>query len=91
MPRLQPRGPRAVVAEGQDQRDAHEAAKQALENMVAELKSDGMKASMETYEVRAGNQLIDMFRSSYWAMAFNSRWCPGGVSQGEQRDLYRQQ
>ena len=62
--------PRAVVAEGQDQRDAHEAAKQALENMVAELKSDGIKAGMETYEVRAGNQLIDMFRPSYWAMAF---------------------
>ena len=59
---MQPRGPRAVIAEGQDQRDAYEAAKQALENM---LKSDGMKASMETHEVRAGNQLIDMFRSSY--------------------------
>jgi hypothetical protein len=62
--------PRAVVAEGQDQHEAHEAAKLALENLVAELKSDGVKKGLETYEVRAGNQLIDMFRPSYWAMAF---------------------
>ena len=62
--------PRTVVAEGQEQRDAHEAEKQALENIVAELKSDGVRTKLETYEVRAGNQLLDMFRPCYWAMAF---------------------
>ena len=62
--------PRIVVAEGQDQRDAHEAEKAALENMVEELRSDGLRAGLESFEVRAGNQLVDMFRPSYWAMAF---------------------
>ena len=62
--------PRAVVAEGQEQREAQEAEKLALENIVAELKSDGISTGLETYEVRAGNQLLDMFRPSYWAIAF---------------------
>ena len=62
--------PRTVVAEGQDQREAHEAERLALDNMVAELGSDGIRTGLATYEVRAGNQLIDMFRSQYWAMAF---------------------
>ena len=62
--------PRTVVAEGQDQREAHEAERLALDNMVAELGSDGIRTGLATYEVRAGNQLIDMFRPQYWAMAF---------------------
>lgn len=62
--------PRSVVAEGREQREAHEAEKQALENMVAELGSDGIRTGLETYEVRAGNQLVDMFRPVYWAMVF---------------------
>ena len=62
--------PRTVVAEGKASRDAHEADQLALENMVAELKSDGVRSGLETFEVRAGNQLIDMFQSSYWAIAF---------------------
>ena len=62
--------PRTVVAEGQDQREAHEAEKLALDNIVAELGSDGIRTGLATYEVRAGNQLLDMFRPQYWAMAF---------------------
>ena len=62
--------PRTVVAEGQDQRDAQEAEKLALENLVADLKDDGIRAGLETYEVRAGNQLMDMFRPGYWAIAY---------------------
>eukprot|EP00435_Cladocopium_sp_Y103_P028722 s3575_g7.t1 len=54
----------------QDQRDAQEAEKLALENLVAELKDDGIRTGLETYEVRAGNQLVDMFRPCYWAIAF---------------------
>ena len=27
-------------------------------------------SGLETYEVRAGNQLIDMFQGCYWAIAF---------------------
>ena len=61
--------PRTVVAEGQDQRDAQEAEKLALENLVADLKDDGIRAGLETYEVLAGNQL-DMFRRGYWAIAY---------------------
>ena len=38
--------------------------------MVAELKSDGIRSGLQSLEVRAGNQLVDMFRPSYWAMAF---------------------
>ena len=62
--------PRSVVAEGRAARDAHEAEHAALENMVAELKSDGIRTGLETFEVRAGNQLIDMFRACYFAIAF---------------------
>ena len=62
--------PRAVMAEGHEQHEAQEAQKQALENMVAELKSDGIRSGLQSLEVRAGNQLVDMFRPSYWAMAF---------------------
>lgn len=62
--------PRSVVAEGHEHREAHAAETLALENMVAELKSDGIRSNLATYEVRAGNQLVDMFRPSYWAIAF---------------------
>ena len=62
--------PRAVVAEGQDQREAHEAEKLALENTVAQLESDGIRTGLETFEVRTGNKLLDMFRPGYWAIAF---------------------
>ena len=62
--------PRAVVAEGRSTRDAHATEQAALETMVADLKSDGIRTGLETYEVRAGNQLIDMFRACYFAIAF---------------------
>ena len=53
--------PRAVVAEGRSHHAAHEAEKCALEDLAAEL---------QTFEVRAGNQLLDMFRPCYWSVAF---------------------
>ena len=61
--------PRTVGAEGQDHRDAPEAEKLALENVVADVKDDGIRAGLETDEVLAGNQL-DMFRRGYWAKAY---------------------
>ena len=62
--------PRTVVAEGEARRDAHQADELALENMITELGSDGIRSGLQTFEVRAGNQLIDMFRACYWAIAF---------------------
>ena len=62
--------PRTVVAEGEARRDAHQADALALENMIAELGSDGIRSDLQTFEVRTGNQLIDMFRACYWAIAF---------------------
>lgn len=62
--------PRTVVAEGQSKHEAHEAERLSLENLVGQLKSDGMRFGLDTYEVRTGNQLIDMFQPSYWAIAF---------------------
>jgi len=62
--------PRTVVAEGEARSDAHQADELALENMITELGSDGIRSGLQTFEVRAGNQLIDMFRSCYWAIAF---------------------
>lgn len=62
--------PRTVVAEGEARCDAHQADELALENMITELGSDGIRSGLQTFEVRAGNQLIDMFRACYWAIAF---------------------
>lgn len=62
--------PRTVVAEGQSKLEAHEAERLSLENLVGQLRSDGVRFGLDTYEVRAGNQLIDMFRPCYWAIAF---------------------
>eukprot|EP00435_Cladocopium_sp_Y103_P005296 s3127_g1.t1 len=42
------------------------AEKLALENLVAEWKDDGIRTGLETYEVRAGNQLMGMFRPGFW-------------------------
>ena len=41
-----------------------------MENLVADVKDDGIRAGLETYEVRAGNQLMDLFRPGYWAIAY---------------------
>lgn len=62
--------PRVVAAEGRSHQAGHEAEKSALEDMVAKLKSDGIQSNLQTFEVRTGNQLLDMFRPSYWSVAF---------------------
>ena len=59
-----------MVAEGEARRAAHQADELALENMITELGSDGIRSGLQTFEARAGNQLIDMFRACYWALAF---------------------
>ena len=62
--------PRMVAAEGRSHKAGHEAEQSALEDMIANLKSDGIQSNLQTFEVRTGNQLLDMFRPSYWSVAF---------------------
>ena len=59
--------PRAVVAEGRSLNPAHDVEKAALQDMVKEL---GPSSDLQTFEIRAGNQLLDMFRPCYWSLAF---------------------
>ena len=64
---------RAVVAEGQsvDRQDATGVAIAALDDLCRELEGESKRTgALETLEVRTGNQLIDQFRSTYFALAF---------------------
>ena len=62
--------PRVVAAEGRSHQTGHQTEQSALEEMIADLKSDGIHSNLQTFEVRTGNQLLDMFRPSYWSIAF---------------------
>lgn len=59
--------PHAVVAEGRSTHSAQDVEMSALQDMVAELSAP---AELQTFEIRAGNQLLDMFRPCYWSLAF---------------------
>ena len=69
--------PRAAVAEGLSNGDASQATSAALKQMVEGLQSSGSGSQsqspphgMPTFEVRAGNSLIDQFQPRYFATAF---------------------
>ena len=60
--------PHAVLAEGRSRQAAHEAAEVALADLATDLKP--RLPGLQTLEVRAGNQLLDMFRPCFWSVAF---------------------
>ena len=86
--------PRVVLAEGRSAHDAQQAAKGALDDLMAELAPPGAPASsreesqaegVQTLEVRAGNQLLDQFFPGYWSAAFSFLFKHGTAEPDVQR------
>ena len=62
--------PRAIVAEGNRDPEAHRIEVAALADMQDKLTPTAAKMGASTLEVRTGNQLIDQFQPYYFAVAF---------------------